>query len=88
MITGDKETLTDSELKRRRRAEGNFPNSSWADVLELSKEKDFCRENLKNWGMAGSFDESVGKVGGNREDPAGFQDVHRGDQVGSGCFIS
>ena len=88
MITGDKETLTDSELKRRRRAEGNFPNSSWADVLELPKGKDFCRVNLKNWGMAGSFDESVGKVGGNPEVAPAFQDVHRGDQVGSGCFIS
>ena len=78
MITGDKETLTDSELKRRRRAEGDFPNFSWVDVLELTKGKDFCGVNLKNWGMAESLDESVGKVGRNREAATAFQSVHRG----------
>jgi hypothetical protein len=38
--------------------------------------------------MAGSFEERVGKEVGKREDAAAFQDVHRRDQVGSGCFIS
>jgi hypothetical protein len=66
VIAGDKETVTDSELKRRRRAEGDFPNLSWVDILELTKGKDFCGVNLKNWRMAESLDESVGKVGGNR----------------------
>ena len=78
MIAGDKETLTDSELKRRRRAEGDFPNFSWVDVLELTKGKDFYGVNLKNWGMAESLDESVGKVGRNREAATAFQSVHRG----------
>jgi hypothetical protein len=72
VITGDKETLTDSELKRRRRAEGDFPNSSWAGLLKLPKGKDFWGVNLKNWGMAESLDESVGNVGGNREEAAAF----------------
>ena len=72
VITGDKETLTDAELKRRRRAEGDFSNSSWVDVLELPKGKDFCGVNLKNWGMAGSFEECAGKVGGNRKEAASF----------------
>lgn len=78
MITSDKESLTDSELKRRRRAKGDFPNSSWVDVLELPKGKDLYGVNLKNWGMAGSFQECVGKVGGNREVATAFQNVHRG----------
>jgi len=78
MITGDKETLTDAELKRGGGAEGDFPNSSWVDVLELPKGKDLCGVNLKNWGMAGSFKECVGKVGGNREVTTAFQNVHRG----------
>ena len=77
MIAGDKEMLTDSELKRRRRAEGDFPNFSWVDVFELTKGKDFYGVNLKNWGMAESLDESVGKVGGNREVATAFQNVHR-----------
>jgi hypothetical protein len=72
VITGDKESLTDSELKRRRRAEGDFPNSSWVGLLELLKGKDCWGVNLKNWGMAESLDESVGKVGGNREEAAAF----------------
>ena len=78
VITGDKESLTDAELKRRRRAEGDFPNSSWMDVLELPKGKDFCGVNLKNCGMAEALDESVGKVGGNRKVATAFQNVHRG----------
>ena len=78
MITGDKESLTDSELKRRRRAEGDFPNSSWVGLLELPKGKDCWGVNLKNWGMAESLDESVGKVGRNREAATAFQSVHRG----------
>ena len=77
MITGDKESLTDSKLKRRRRAEGDFPNSSWVGLLKLPKGKDFWGVNLKNWGMAESLDESVGKVGGNREVATAFQNVHR-----------
>jgi hypothetical protein len=40
--------------------------------LELPKGKDFWGVNLKNWGMAESLDESVGKVGGNREEAAAF----------------
>ena len=78
MITGDKESSTDAELKRRRRAKGDSPNSSWVYVLELSKGKDLCGVNLKNWGMAGSLEECVGKVGGNREVAPAFQNVHRG----------
>ena len=78
MITGDQESLTDSELKRRRRAEGDFANSSCVGLLEMPKGKDFCGVYLKNWGMAGSFDECVGKVGGNREVTTAFQNVHRG----------
>ena len=78
MIAGDKETVTDSELKRRRRAEGDFPNFSWVDILELTKGEDFCGVNLKNWRMAESLDESVGKVGRNREEATAFQSVHRG----------
>ena len=77
MITGDQESLTDSELKRRGGAEGDFPNSSWVGLLELPKGKDFWGVNLKNWGMAESLDESVGKVGGNREVATAFQNVHR-----------
>jgi len=72
VITGDKESLTDSELKRRRRAESDFPNSSWVGLLEPQKGKDCWGVNLKNWGMAESLDESVGKVGGNREEAAAF----------------
>jgi hypothetical protein len=72
VITGDQESLTDAELKRRGGAEGNFPNSSWVGHLELPKGKDFWGVNLKNWGMADSLDESVGKVGGNREEAAAF----------------
>jgi hypothetical protein len=88
VITGDQESSTDAELKRGRRAEGDFPNSSWVGILKLPKGKDFWRVNLKNWRMAESLDESVRKVGGNREEASAFQDVHRRDQVGSGCFIS
>jgi hypothetical protein len=38
----------------------------------LPKGKDLWGVNLKNWGMAGSLDESVRKVGGNREEAAAF----------------
>jgi hypothetical protein len=72
VITGDKESLTDAELKRGGGAEGYFPNSSWVGLLKLPKGKDFWGVNLKNWGMAESFDESVRKVGGNREEAAAF----------------
>lgn len=48
MITGDQESLTDSELKRRRGANGDFSNSSCVGLLELSKGKDFWGVNLKN----------------------------------------
>jgi hypothetical protein len=72
VITGDKESLTDAELKRGGGAEGNFPNSSWVGLLELPKGKDFWGVNLKNWGMADPLDESVGKVSGNGELAAAF----------------
>jgi hypothetical protein len=49
---GCAKALTDSELKRRRRAEGDFPNSSWVGLLELPKGKNCWGVNLKNWGMA------------------------------------
>ena len=88
MITGDEESFADAELKRGGGAEGNFPNFPWVGILKLPKGKDFWGVNLKNWRMAVSLDESVGKVGGNREEAPAFQNVHRGDQVGSGCFIS
>jgi hypothetical protein len=38
----------------------------------LPKGKDLWGVNLKNWGMAGSLDESVRKVGGNLEESAAF----------------
>jgi hypothetical protein len=72
VITGDKESSTDAELKRGGRAEGDFPNSSRVGLLKLPKGKDFWGVNLKNWGMADSLDESVRKVGGNREEAAAF----------------
>jgi hypothetical protein len=72
VITGDEESLTDAELKRGGGAEGDFPNSSWVGPLKLPKGKDFWGVNLKNWGIAKSFDESVRKVGGNREEAAAF----------------
>jgi len=72
VITGDEESLTDAELKRGGGAEGDFPNSSWVGLLKLPKGKDFWGVYLKNWGMAESLDESVRKVGGNREEAAAF----------------
>jgi hypothetical protein len=72
VITGDQESLTDAELKRGRGAEGDFPYSSCVGRLKLPKGKDFWGVNLKNWGMAESLDESVRKVGGNREEAAAF----------------
>jgi hypothetical protein len=38
----------------------------------LPKGKDVWRVNLKNWRMAESLDESVRKVGGNREEATAF----------------
>jgi len=38
--------------------------------------------------MAGSFEECVRKDAGKREEAMGFEDVHRGNQVGYDCFIS
>jgi hypothetical protein len=72
VITGDQESSTDAELKRGGRAEGDFPNSSWVSLLKLPKGKDLWGVKLKNWGMAESLDESVRKVGGNREEAAAF----------------
>jgi hypothetical protein len=72
VITGDEESLTDAELKRGGGAKGDFPNSSWVSLLKLPKGKDFWGVNLKNWWMAESLDESVRKVGGNREEAAAF----------------
>jgi hypothetical protein len=46
LITSDKEVFSDAELKRRRGAEGDFPNSSWVGLLELPKGKDFWGVNL------------------------------------------
>ena len=40
--------------------------------MELPKGKDFWGVNLKNWRMVDSLDESVGKVGGNREEVPAF----------------
>ena len=77
MITCDKDPLADSELKRKRGSESDLLNSSWIASLSLSEGKDFCGVNLKNWGVADSLDESMGKVGGSRKEAAGFQDVHR-----------
>ena len=57
------EALSNSQMKRGRRSEGEFAESASVNLLELAEGREAGRVDLKDGAMTGSGDPGLGKFG-------------------------